>query len=129
MFGPSVARAPEFMVTHVHAMPPDSDPFEGNYTVSDGFYRGGVYELRHATIMDLIHIAWSVDAAKVVGGPNWVSLDKFDVVRAAPEDTALEDLNLMLLGLLKDVARPQGRPRLANLAHESSRRGAAAIDL
>jgi uncharacterized protein (TIGR03435 family) len=83
-------------------MASDSDPYEGHYTVSGGFYRGGIYELRHATILDLIHIAWGVDAAKVVGGPNWVSLDEFDVLGTAPESTTPEDLKLMLRGLLRD---------------------------
>jgi uncharacterized protein (TIGR03435 family) len=102
VFAQSGGQEPKFVLTDVRAMAPDGDPYQGNYTVSGGFYRGGIYELRHATILDLIHIAWGVDPAKVVGGPNWVSLDQFDVVGTAPEDTTPEDLNLMLRGLLKD---------------------------
>jgi hypothetical protein len=32
----------------------------------------GRYELRNATLVDLIRTAWSVDADKVVGGSDWV---------------------------------------------------------
>ena len=42
------------------------------------FFRGH-YELRNATVVDLIDAAWSVDPVKVVGGPDWLDTDRFDV--------------------------------------------------
>ena len=42
--------------------------------------RDGRYELRRATMVDLIRTAHAVDADKVVGGPHWLELDRFDVI-------------------------------------------------
>ena len=40
-----------------------------------GAPRDGRYELRGATIVDLIRTAYTVDADKVVGGPHWLELE------------------------------------------------------
>jgi uncharacterized protein (TIGR03435 family) len=45
-----------------------------------GTPRDGRYELRGATMVDLIRTAYAVDADKVVGGPHWLELDRFDVI-------------------------------------------------
>jgi len=47
----------------------------------------GRYEVTNATAVDLIRTAWGVDADKVVGGPDWLDLDRFDVL--APSTEAL----------------------------------------
>ena len=65
------------------------------------FFRGR-YELRNATLVDLIHTAWSVDADKVVGGPDWLDTDRFDVIIAAPAGSTPESLHTMLRSLLVD---------------------------
>src|SRR5665213_4600143 len=41
---------------------------------------GDRYELRNATVADLIRTAWAVDADDVVGGPEWLDTDRFDVI-------------------------------------------------
>jgi uncharacterized protein (TIGR03435 family) len=48
-----------------------------------GFSRG-TYELRNATAADLIRTAWGVDADGVMGGPDWLDADRFDVIATAP---------------------------------------------
>lgn len=52
--------------------------------------------------MDLVRTAWGVAADKVVGGPDWVETDRFDVVATAPDGSSAETLRAMLQGLLKD---------------------------
>ena len=42
--------------------------------------RGGRYEVRLATMVDLIGTAYHVDTEKVVGGPNWLEMDRFDIM-------------------------------------------------
>ena len=73
----------------------------------------GRYELRNATLVDLIRTAWSVDADKVVGGPDWLDTNRFDVIATAPADATPEDLHTMLRSLLVDrfhlVARKDTR--------------------
>ena len=62
----------------------------------------GRYELRNATLVDLIRTAWSVDADKVVGGPDWLDTDRFDVIATAPAGSTPEALKTMLRNLLVD---------------------------
>ncbi len=65
----------------------------------------GRYELRNATLVDLIRTAWKVDADNVTGGPDWLDTDRFDVIATVPENSTPENLQSMLKGLLKDHFR------------------------
>jgi uncharacterized protein (TIGR03435 family) len=67
-----------------------------------GFYRGGRYEIRSATMVDLVSTAYGVDPDKVLGGPNWLELDRFDVLATAPAGTTPEVLRTMLQALLTE---------------------------
>ena len=53
-------------------------------------------------MLDLVRTAWSVDAAKVYGGPAWLDYDRFDVIAKAPAQTTPSNLRLMLRSLLED---------------------------
>jgi uncharacterized protein (TIGR03435 family) len=63
---------------------------------------GGRYELRMATMVDLIRIAYSVDANRVFGGPSWLEWGRFDVIAKAPQSTPPATIKLMLQALLAD---------------------------
>ena len=65
------------------------------------FFRGR-YELRNASMADLIQTAWDVDADSVVGGPDWLDSKRFDVMATAPADSGPEALRTMLRELLAD---------------------------
>jgi len=52
--------------------------------------RDGRYEIRAATMLDLIRIAWNFDADRILGGPEWLELDKFDVIAKVPADLTPE---------------------------------------
>jgi uncharacterized protein (TIGR03435 family) len=67
-----------------------------------GWLNGDRYQLRRATLLDLIKTAYSVDADRVYGGPNWLDYDRFEVVGKAPPGTRAENLRLMLQSLLAD---------------------------
>ena len=88
---------PKFEAADVHASRRVSGP------LLDGpFTGGGLYKLRFATMVDLIRIAYKVEADKVLGGPTWLELDRFDVIAKAPAGTAPETRRLMLRALLAD---------------------------
>ena len=76
--------------------------------------RGGRYEIRTATMADLISTAYGVDGDKVYGGPNWLELDRFDVTGKLPPGSTPETRKTMLRTLLAErfhlVARPDSRP-------------------
>ena len=63
---------------------------------------GGRYELRHATMLDLIRTAWGVGADNVIGGPDWLESDRFDVTAKTVPATSPETMLLMLRTLLAD---------------------------
>ena len=76
--------------------------------------RNGRYELRIATMVDLISTAYGVDADKVLGGPNWLEYDVFDVIAKAPPKATADEKKAMLKALLADrfklVAHPDTQP-------------------
>lgn len=89
---------PKFEAADVHV----SARFTNPYTELSGGFRGGRYDLRKATMLDLIATAYGIDPDKVTGGPGWLELDRFDIAAKAPFSTSPETLNLMLQALLAD---------------------------
>jgi len=70
--------------------------------VRTGPVRGGRYEVKQATIVDLVHLAYDIDADKVLGGPSWLEMDRFDVIAKVPAGTTPDAQKLMLQWLLAD---------------------------
>jgi uncharacterized protein (TIGR03435 family) len=62
----------------------------------------GRYEFSNATMVDLIRTAYNIDADKVLGGPNWLESDRFDILAQTPPKTSPETAKLMLQSLLAD---------------------------
>jgi uncharacterized protein (TIGR03435 family) len=96
-FGQSTPTKPAFQIADVHVSAHARNP-----TMQGGVFRSGRYELRQATMLDLIKTAYGVDPETVVGGPSWLESDRFDVVAKAPPATSAETVNLMLQELLTD---------------------------
>lgn len=65
-------------------------------------FGNGRYELHNATAVDLIETAWGVDADSVSGGPDWLDLNRYDVVAMAPATSTPQMLRTMLQSTLKD---------------------------
>jgi uncharacterized protein (TIGR03435 family) len=86
-----------FTVADVHAVPPNADSI-----LIGAVPQNGRFELRGATMVDLIRTAWNVGADRVAGGPSWLATDRFDVVAMAPQGSTRETMNLMLQALLAE---------------------------
>jgi uncharacterized protein (TIGR03435 family) len=95
-FGQSTDPQPAFAVADVHASPRGTTPA---MRVSS---RAGRYEIRNATMVDLIRTAYTVDAQNVLGGPSWLEYHRFDVVALVPPNTTPDTQKLMLRALLAD---------------------------
>jgi uncharacterized protein (TIGR03435 family) len=97
--GPSITAGapPTFEIADVHVSPHTMAPNQ-----SGGFLHGDRYELRQATMVDLVRLAYGVDADKVQGGPSWLETDRFDVIAKAPASTSRDTVKLMLQALLAD---------------------------
>ncbi|HWE49595.1 MAG TPA: TIGR03435 family protein [Bryobacteraceae bacterium] len=98
----AVAQQPQFEIANVHVSPRSEWVKTAANQMQGGFLNAGRYELRRATMLDMIRTAWAVDADKVCGGPNWLDYDRFEVVAKAPPTTRPEALRLMLQSLLAD---------------------------
>ena len=97
LFDQSSEATQQFEIADVHVSAKTTNQF-----IRTGPVRNGRYEVRTATLLDLIRLAWSFDADKILGGPSWLELDRFDVVaKVNPESTANAQ-KLMLQSLLKD---------------------------
>src|SRR6185369_3918167 len=84
-----------FQAADIHASSNLSRP-----KMQGGALRSGRYELREATMLDLIATAYEVDPDTVFGGPDWLELDRFDVIAKVPPDTTQATARSMLQDLL-----------------------------
>lgn len=74
----------------------------------------GRLEIRKATMLNLLSGAFAIDGEKILGGPNWLELDRYDVLAKVPADPALEKQGPLLKALLEQrfklVAREETKP-------------------
>jgi uncharacterized protein (TIGR03435 family) len=54
------------------------------------------------TVRQLLVRAYGVQPFEIIGGPGWLSSDRFDLVAKAPERATLAEINLMIRALLVD---------------------------
>jgi uncharacterized protein (TIGR03435 family) len=113
VFAQTGANAPKFAAADVSLrarMGTTNQP-----TMTGGVLRGGRYDLRNATMLDLIATAYSVaDRDLIAGGPAWLERNRFDIAAKAPQDTSPATVRVMLQDLLSDrfklVVRRETRP-------------------
>src|SRR5215475_13474317 len=107
-FGQS-GGAPTFDVADVHVSPKAPNTFMRTTPA-----RNGRYEIKNATMLDLVRTAYGVNPDRVLGGPIWLELDRFDVVAKIADGADLEAQKAMLQSLLEDrftlVARKETKP-------------------
>ena len=96
-FGQSTEKPPAFEIADVHSSAETLQP-----QMSGGTPRDGRFEIRTATMVDLIRTAYGVTAEKVTGGPNWLASDRFDVIAKVAPGVTAEQARLMLRTLLAD---------------------------
>jgi uncharacterized protein (TIGR03435 family) len=108
-FSQSLETPPKFEAADVHVSAKVPNPF-----MRTGPVRGGRYEVKNATMVDLIRMAYGFDANKILGGPHWLEMDRFDVVGKVPDETTPDAQKLMLQALLEDrfklVVRKETKP-------------------
>ena len=99
MSGVALAQtgSPAFESADVHVSPRSNNP-----TMRGGALRGGRFEVRTATMVDLVSLAYRMESNKILGGPNWLDWDRFDEIAKAAQGTKQDDLNQMLQRLLAD---------------------------
>ncbi len=95
---PVAADAPRFEIADVHVSPKALNQF-----IRTGPPRAGRYEIRTATMWDLVRIAYGFDPDKILEGPSWLEMNRYDVIAKVPADaTTIEAVTPMLQTLLAD---------------------------
>ena len=101
-----------FEAADVHVSAPSSNP-----VIRLTALRGGLYEIHNATMVDLLCLAYDIEADKVgprpsgvtegrgdriLGGPIWLDVDRFDIIARSPASSPPETVRLMLRALLAE---------------------------
>lgn len=89
--------APVFDAADVHKSASTAMPF-----MDAGLAANGRYQIKNATLVDLIKTAWNVDGESVAGGPPWLDTDRFDIIAKTAPKSSDEDRQMMLRALLAD---------------------------
>lgn len=96
-FSQSAQTPSTFEVSDIHASP------RSTTTAMRVSTRPGRYELHNATMVDLIRTAYVFELDKILGGPNWLEYDRFDMIAKTRTKTPDADtLKVMLQNLLAD---------------------------
>ncbi len=93
---------PAFDIADVHTSPRADWVKNQLHRMDGGLLAGNRYEIRRATLLDLIRTAYGVDADKILGGPSWLDYDRFEIVAKTKPGTKPADLKLMLQALLAE---------------------------
>jgi uncharacterized protein (TIGR03435 family) len=96
VFGQS-ADSPKFEAADVHSSPKRTNSF-----LRTAPSHNGRYEIKNATMLDLIRIAYGFTDETISGGPNWVELDRFDVTGKVPAGADTDQQKAMLQSLLAE---------------------------
>ena len=103
-FGQPAEAPPKFEAADIHSSAKAQNPFVRSATAH------GRYEIKFATMVDLIHLAYGFDNDKILGGPSWLEMDRYDVTGKVPPDSNPDSLKLMLQALLADRFKLEVHP-------------------
>ncbi len=107
-WGQTPGTAPRFEIADVHVSAKDPHhPYGGSQPVN------GRFEFHSATMVELIQAAWGIDPGQDSGGPNWLELDRFDVVAKLP--AGMTAASAALPGLAQDGETREVSPYLQML--------------
>jgi len=101
-FAQSPQPMPSFEAADIHVSAKDPNPNPPNLQFISGFLRGGPYQILNGTMVDWISLAYGIPADRILGGPSWVEVNRFDLLAKAPSDTTNDTAKLMVRSLLAD---------------------------
>lgn len=94
---PQPAPNPAFEAADIHASAKVTNP-----GMRGPIVRGERYEVKDATLLDLIAAAYGVQRDSVQGGPSWLDSGRFDILAKVPAGATSAGSKQMLQALLED---------------------------
>lgn len=94
---PVPENSTRFTAADVHPSPSVVMP-----VFDSSFHPDGLYRLHNATMVDLIRIAWDIEAEAVVGGPLWLDTERFEISAKASITSTQMERATMLQSLLAE---------------------------
>jgi uncharacterized protein (TIGR03435 family) len=95
--------ADRFEVADVHpSIPVENGSPALNFATRIGVPRNGRYEIRRATMVELVRTAYGVEPDRIAGGPPWLEMDRYDVIAKVPQSATRDSVKPMLRTLLAD---------------------------
>ena len=107
VFGQTPAR---FEIADVHVTPKAL----ANAFMEANPPRNGRFEFHSASMIDLIQLAYGFDDDKILGGPSWLEMDRFEVIAQAPAGTNVAAPPGSQQGTLSDAVRTMMQSLLAD---------------
>jgi uncharacterized protein (TIGR03435 family) len=98
-FGQDQPAGARFVAADIHASAKDALDF-GSF--GSNLAPGKRVTIRGATMTRLISLAYGVPENRVVDGPKWVDVDRFDVLAKPPAAAKLPELQAMMQALLAE---------------------------
>jgi uncharacterized protein (TIGR03435 family) len=98
----TAASAQTAETSHFEVAEVDNSPHEVRPMTQGPFFTGGRYEVRQASMLDLIRMAYGVDPERVYGGPSWLEMNRFDVFAKTSGASNAQSRALMLQALLAE---------------------------
>ena len=68
----------------------------------DSLPSGIGYNAKRVSIKDMLSVMYRIPGRQIVGGPEWMSTEKFDVEARADRPYSIDDLHIMFQNLLAD---------------------------
>jgi uncharacterized protein (TIGR03435 family) len=102
--------AARFEIADVHVTPKDL----ATTRMQANAPRNGRYEFHSASVIDLIGTAYGFDAGKILGGPSWLEMNRFDVIAKVPAGTMAEASPGSAPGALPDTLKEMLQSLLAD---------------
>jgi uncharacterized protein (TIGR03435 family) len=95
--GQSTSASPAYEIVSVRPSAPGADP-EGINPLPNGVGYNGI----GVTVRDMLTVMYRLPRRQVVGGPDWVDSERFDVMVRADHRYSIDELHTMFQNMLAD---------------------------
>lgn len=97
-----VVSDPRFEVVSIKPAPPDQPSHHSNPAVALAALNSGRFLMLNVTTRNLLFFSYSIESGEVIGAPDWVRRDRYNVEALMPPATPVEDRRAMMRAVLAE---------------------------